>query len=746
MAWLPAERRPPAGRRASVRRFAWVAGAAVAAGLAVLTPAGSNLEEAFGLDLLFRLRGPTPPPGGVAIVAIDQAAAAKLGLPSPPRVWPRAVHARLIDTLGKSGAVTVVMDVLFSEKGRVEDDGDLTAALRSAGNVVLLEGLTRTISGTADRPEAIVDETIEPIDDFAGAAAATAPFPLPKRPARVTRSWTFWSGRENPTLASVALQLSARDIVRDWAALLAAEPGLPGDPEAWSAQRMQNSMVDLHRRLRSDAATADRLRQRIGAFPSAEARRLAALLSLYVGDDSRLLDLRGPAGTFTTVNYASLISGTSEERAAAAADLAGKVVFVGADERAGTQQVDAHDTVFSGENGIQLTGVEILATAYADLADGTTLDATTIDALCFIGAIGLALGLAGATGNAAVVLTVAVLLPVAVIGAALSAFAWMSTVLPVAVPIGIEIPVGIVAAIWRLRSEARWQLGLIDAAIREHLPEDLVRLLTDGPLAAKAVPRGEIRYAACLATDIERFTSLSERLTPTVLAELMNDYFRPLFAIVQNHRGLIDSVSGDGMMCVWPTAGEEAGARRAAAAAAIEMQVAVAEFNDAHPQTPLPTRFGLHAGVVVLGAVGGAGHYVSTVVGDVANTASRIEGLSKHLGTQILSSKEALRRVDGLVLRPLGDFVLVGKSQPLEIVEVLGRAGADEAKAALGDAFAAALEAYRERRWKDAADRLERLQRDHPNDGPTAFFLRRTAEFMRTPPELDEILVRMSTK
>jgi hypothetical protein len=119
------------------------------------------------------------------------------------------------------------------------------------------------------------------------------------------------------------------------------------------------------------------------------------------------------------------------------------------------------------------------------------------------------------------------------------------------------------------------------------------------------------------------------------------------------------------------------------------------------PSRPhMPTRIGIHAGSV--GVVGGAGRYASTIVGDVANTASRVEGLNKELGTRLLVSDEVLRSVSGFVLRLLGEFLLARKSEPIRVAEVLGRTGAPVVTV-LASNFAMAFKAFQSYCLNDAA-------------------------------------------
>jgi adenylate cyclase len=183
-----------------------------------------------------------------------------------------------------------------------------------------------------------------------------------------------------------------------------------------------------------------------------------------------------------------------------------------------------------------------------------------------------------------------------------------------------------------------------------------------------------------------------------------------MFEVMQQHGGVISDIAGDGVMCVWCAPAHTPSACTGAVGAAVGLLEAVEKFNLAHPNHLLPTRIGIHAGSALLGIVGGAGRYASTVVGDVANTASRIEGLNKQLGTRLLASEEALNQVQGFILRPLDGFLLAGKSEPIRVSEVLGRVGNPRA-GALAGSFAEAFESFQSRCWGEAAMMFEALLR-----------------------------------
>jgi adenylate cyclase len=119
-------------------------------------------------------------------------------------------------------------------------------------------------------------------------------------------------------------------------------------------------------------------------------------------------------------------------------------------------------------------------------------------------------------------------------------------------------------------------------------------------------------------------------------------------------------------------------------------------------------------------------HYEYRAVGDIVNTATRLEGLNKHLGTRILVSADVLEGLPGLLSRELGAFLLMGKSRPVTVHELIAREGAttaeDRERCAM---FATALAAYRSGAWDQATRIWQDLARAYGgDDGPSRFYLR----------------------
>jgi adenylate cyclase len=123
-------------------------------------------------------------------------------------------------------------------------------------------------------------------------------------------------------------------------------------------------------------------------------------------------------------------------------------------------------------------------------------------------------------------------------------------------------------------------------------------------------------------------------------------------------------------------------------------------------------------------------------MGDIVNTASRIEGLNKHLGTGILVSEEIIRQLDGFLIRELGQFRMAGKSKPVDVYEILTRT--EESNGKLRDAcaiFAEALAAYRRRSWDEAIEKFRQSIEKSGQDGPSSFYITLCENYKRNPPQ-----------
>ena len=150
----------------------------------------------------------------------------------------------------------------------------------------------------------------------------------------------------------------------------------------------------------------------------------------------------------------------------------------------------------------------------------------------------------------------------------------------------------------------------------------------------------------------------------------------------------------------------------------------------------MPIRIGIHAGEMLLGNIGAMNHFEYRPVGDIVNTASRLEGLNKFLGTHILASQDAFAPQSGISGRSVGRFVLKGKSLPVQVYQLLPeqeRSTGEEDE--MGRMMEAGLRAFRHRHWDQAEAWFHRILRIDAIDGPALFYLERCREFRDQPPD-----------
>jgi adenylate cyclase len=759
-----------APRRRTSRRVDWLR--AIALGLLVggggaafvASPPGLAFEETLGLSWLFLVRGPIEPPPEVAVVSLDKGSADALGLPPQPRRWPRTLQAEAIGAIDRAGASAIAVDLILSERSDLAQDAALATAIAEAGRVVLFQQLERrreTLTiGAANFGEGLWSErTRPPLREFAAAAAASAPFPLPKVGAGVRQFWTFKrEAGDAPTLPAVALQLHALAAYQQWINALEAEEvlaigevpflagGLGGSlAEAMTAMRgVYRSRADL-----GEAVAAARPEPGSHADPTARQQAdpelIDAIAGLYTGPDSRYLNFYGPAGTVPIIPVARLLA--AKAPAEAKLDLAGKVVFLGVAELDDPGQPDGFYSVFTRPDGVDLSGVEIAATAFANmLTDRPIKPASVIAAAALAGGIGLAAGVAAALLPALVVVPSTIAAASLYALAAQAAFNRTELWLPLATPLLLQLPLALFLGVLGQYILVQRQRRRMTQAISYYLPEKVAADLSDGALTAPG-DRGETVHATCLATDLENFTAIAETMTPEAVARYLNAYFAAIAEPIKRHGADVLEFRADGVMCAWTGATPQEASEGKACEAALGVMAAARNFG-AGQHRPVPTRIGIHAGRIFVGHAGGGGRYAYSIIGDIANTASRIEGLNKLIGTSLLVSDAVAARLHGFVLRPVGRFRLRGKLAPIGIVEVLARRReATQEMISLCERFAAALAEYQGERWGEAAAAFAALAADHPDDAPSAFYSDRCRLLAETPPDhVEPGVIRVDAK
>ena len=189
---------------------------------------------------------------------------------------------------------------------------------------------------------------------------------------------------------------------------------------------------------------------------------------------------------------------------------------------------------------------------------------------------------------------------------------------------------------------------------------------------------GEMRRAAVLFSDIRGFSSIAETMDPHAVVALLNEYLTAMTEATSAYNGYINNFIGDAIVVVFGAPIPQTDAERRAVSAALAMRRALAALNErrvARGDPALETGIGIAVGDMVAGQIGSPERMLYTVIGDAVNVAARLESLTKeHAGKPILITRRVADALDhgALGLEPLGPIKLKGRSEPVDVVAVLG--------------------------------------------------------------------------
>jgi adenylate cyclase len=192
---------------------------------------------------------------------------------------------------------------------------------------------------------------------------------------------------------------------------------------------------------------------------------------------------------------------------------------------------------------------------------------------------------------------------------------------------------------------------------------------------------GQRREIATLFTDITGFTALVETLQPEVLGPLLNEYLTGMTDIVFAHDGTVAKIVGDALHVLFGAPGEQPDHAARAVTCALALDQHAEAFRQRCQNKGIAlgaTRIGVHAGPAIVGNFGGGRFFDYTAYGDTINVAARLEEANKRLGTRICISATLAQKVDDFLGRPVGELLLRGKTEPLQVFEPLRPEQADD--------------------------------------------------------------------
>lgn len=440
---------------------------------------------------------------------------------------------------------------------------------------------------------------------------------------------------------------------------------------------------------------------------------------------SMLIPFRGPVNSFPYVSATRVL-----RNQASPAILKDAIVLVGT-TAAGSNDVRPTPV------GRQYIGVEAHANAVAGILDQTVLGrpswATAFEAGTLIAfALFTAFVLPSLAPSAA-------LISVAALGALLVAFnfvAWTRSglVLPVATPLVYLVCAAALVLNYSYFIESRRKRRL-SRVFSQYVPPEIVRELDASD--ADVSLEGESRDMSVLFSDVRGFTTLSEGFSPRELTKLMNELLTPLTEVIQQQRGTIDKYMGDAIMAFWgaPLADDQHASR--AVGAALRMVECTRKLREdfiARGWPPVYVGVGVNSGIMNVGNMGSRFRMAYTVLGDAVNLGSRLEGLTKQYGVEIIVSGATAKLCPDIVFRELDLVRVKGKNEPVAILEPMGlRAELASDHASRLEQFGEMLKLYRSSNFPGADGLLAALaaERDEPL---ITLYRQRIAHFLAEPP------------
>ncbi len=271
---------------------------------------------------------------------------------------------------------------------------------------------------------------------------------------------------------------------------------------------------------------------------------------------------------------------------------------------------------------------------------------------------------------------------------------------------------------------------------QKYVPKDVIEGIFQNP---EQMLVGESRILSILFSDIRDFTTISEKMMPDDLVTSLNRYFTVMVDIVMSHGGIVDKYIGDAIMAFFGAPVKHADDALQSVLAGIEMSEALEGFNKAQAAAGKPTfniGVGINYGVVTVGNIGTEKKMDYTVIGDMVNLASRLEGQTKMYHQPIIISESLHMKVkDTLPCRLLDCIAVKGKSQGQRIFAVKKKL--DDAESQAWELHNAAMEAYYARDFSKALGLLDNVQIIMPDDYVSGLIIQRCHAYLKNPPPPD---------
>ncbi|GAA3928753.1 adenylate/guanylate cyclase domain-containing protein [Litoribacillus peritrichatus] len=323
---------------------------------------------------------------------------------------------------------------------------------------------------------------------------------------------------------------------------------------------------------------------------------------------------------------------------------------------------------------------------------------------------------------------------------AFNMFAWnQGIILQLANPLMLVFCLIAFQTAWGYLVESRAKRHLAKL-FSQYIPKEIVSEMAKSPESFAL--DGESREMTVLFTDIRGFTNISEGLEPKELAKLMSEYLTPMTRIIHKHNGTIDKYMGDAIMAFWGAPITDERHHYNAIHAAEEMIEELTKLNQHFKQKKWPRieiGIGINTGTMDVGNMGSEFRMAYTVLGDSVNLGSRLEGLTKSYGVDIIIGEETRALIPEILCRELDRVKVKGKDRPVSIYEPIGHHDLlSEKEVEEVNAFNEMLLCYRAQDWNHCLKILHQLIiRKDGRAKLYKLYVNRIRQYQKSPPEVN---------
>ena len=589
------------------------------AGWTVLPTTRAFLRERC-FDLILPLL-PAPPPNGapgVVIADIDRAAIARFG----PWPWPRERLAALTRAIATAHPAAIAIDILFAGADRFSSDGDAALAhALEAAPAALGFVLESASSGQQLAMTPILARSPVELPGIWRAAGVIGPSP-PLSEAAQGFGALVSAADDDGEIRRMPLLVLAGDAVR---------PSL--------------------------AVEAVRLAEGAGALLiTPEGRLRIGDHDVPLGQDA-MLRLNGRSSA-RWLPAASILDASADPAA-----MAGRIVVIGgsAPELGGLRVTPASSVTPSVS--LQAAAIATILRGAIDFRPAWAVRAEVAGAVA-LGLLGVSLAVRLRPAIAAALAALTCIGWSAACVGATAGFTWLID--PAGPPL---IALGTFASTMLARfARDEWRARVLRLSFEQHLAPDVVRRIAADPGSIRL--RGELREITALFTDIEDFTSMTERAEPGDLVALLDAYFEATTRVITDHGGMIDKIVGDAIHAIFNAPFSLPDHPRCA----VNSALALLQVSETMRLSALGqrlglgrTRIGIETGTAIVGDVGGNRKLDYTAHGNAMNAAARLEAANKEFGSSICIGQGTADRLDPATLRPIGKLIPRGQSHEVTV-------------------------------------------------------------------------------